>query len=381
MTMATTTRTPIVRAPHKLSPLVWCAAWLLLSAVLVIWALGAFYDVPLSPNALRFERPWAGLVGLLIPLVLWVRGYRDRQHATRIRFSRGADLRAVPAGKRVALRPLLTALRVSALSLLTLGLMGPQSIHARNKTELEGIDMVLTLDLSLSMQASDITPNRFEATKFVVDDFVARRPNDRIGAVVFGRDAYTLLPLTTDKDMLRGAIADLELGLIEGRGTAIGNAVGVALNRLRNSKAKSKVIILLTDGDSNSGNIAPDEAADFAKHMGVKLYTILMGQSEDARVQQGVDLFGRPLFGQGNFPVNPVLLQRMATSTGGEAFLATDRDGLERSFHSILDRLKKSEIEDAGAVYGELFPAFVGLAVLWLMFEALLASTWLRRWP
>ncbi len=359
----------------------YCLALLGLSLALVIWVLQTFYDIPLSSNAMRFERPWAGLAALLVPLVLWVRGYRDRKHATRIRFSRGADLRAVPAGKRVALRPLLVALRVAALTLLALSLMGPQSIHARDKTELEGIDMVLTLDLSLSMQASDIAPNRFEATQAVVDDFVARRPNDRIGAVVFGRDAYTLLPLTTDKDMLRAAISDLELGLIEGRGTAIGNAVGVALNRLRGSKAKSKVIILLTDGDSNSGNIAPDEAADFAKHMGVKLYTVLMGRSEDARVQQGVDLFGRPLFGHGNFPVNPDLLKRMAQSTGGEAFLATDRQGLERSFHSILDRLKRSEIEDAGAVYGELFPAFVGLAVLWLMIEALLASTWLRRWP
>ncbi len=378
---AAISRGPSSRGPSKLAPLAWSLALLLLSAAVVVWALEAFYEVPISPNAMRFERPWAGLAALLIPLVLWMRGYRDRKHATRIQFSRGLDLRAVPAGRRVTLRPVLVALRVAALSLLALALMGPQSIHARDKTELEGIDMVLTLDLSLSMQASDITPNRFEATKFVVDDFVSRRPNDRIGAVVFGRDAYTLMPLTTDKDMLRGAIADLELGLIEGRGTAIGNAVGVALNRLRSSKAKSKVIILLTDGDSNSGNIAPDEAADFAKHMGVKLYSVLMGRSEDARVQQGVDLFGRPLFGHGNFPVNPELLQRMARSTGGEAFLATDRQGLERSFHDILNRLKKSEIEDAGAVYGELFPAFVGLAVLWLMIEALLASTWLRRWP
>jgi len=369
------------RAPGKLAPVVWSLSLVALSAALVAWVLEALYDVPISPNALRFERPWAGLAVLSVPLVLWVRGYRDRTHATRVRISHGLDIRALPAGKRVTFRPLLLALRIAALTLLSVALMGPQSIHARDKTELEGIDMVLTLDLSLSMQASDITPNRFEATKFVVDDFVARRPNDRIGAVVFGRDAYTLLPLTTDKDMLRGAIADLELGLIEGRGTAIGNAVGVALNRLRNSKAKSKVIILLTDGDSNSGNIAPDEAADFAQHMGVKLYTILMGRSEDARVQQGVDIFGRPLFGHGNFPVNPDLLQRMAQRTGGEAFLVTDRQGLERSFHSILNRLEKSEIEDAGAVYGELFPAFLGVAVLWLLIEALLATTWLRRWP
>jgi Ca-activated chloride channel family protein len=169
--------------------------------------------------------------------------------------------------------------------------------------------------------------------------------------------------------------------MIEGRGTAIGNAVGVSLNRLRASKAKSRVMILLTDGDSNSGNISPDEAADFAKNLRVKLYTILMGRSDDAPVQRGVDLFGRPLLGGANFPVNPELLKRMAQATGGEFYLATDRQGLERSFHAILDTLEKSEIEDAGAIYGELFPAFVGPAVLLLALEALLGTLLFRRWP
>jgi Ca-activated chloride channel family protein len=259
--------------------------------------------------------------------------------------------------------------------------MGPQSIHARDRSELEGIDIVLTLDLSLSMQAGDITPNRFVATQYVVDDFIARRPNDRIGAVVFGRDAYTLMPLTTDKDMLRGAVNDLELGVVEGRGTAIGNAVGVAINRLKGSHAKSKAIILLTDGDSNSGNVSADEAASFAQHLGIKIYAVLMGRAEDARVQRGVDLFGRPMFAQGTFPVNPELLKRMAQRTGGASYVVSDREALERSFHSILDKLEKSEIEESGAVYGELFPAFVGPAVLLLLLEALLGTTVLRRWP
>jgi Ca-activated chloride channel homolog len=343
--------------------------------------LEAHYEVPLSGNALRFARPWAGLLALASLLVLLSRAVWDHARAPRLAFSRTADLAALPRGLRVRLRPLLYALRASALLLCVLALMRPQSIHAREQNELTGIDMVLTLDLSLSMQASDIQPTRFEATKVVVDDFIARRPNDRMGAVVFGRDAYTLMPLTTDKDTLRTAIADLQLGMIEGRGTAIGNAVGVALNRLRTSTAKSKAMILLTDGDSNSGNIAPDEAADFAQKLGVKLYTILMGKAEDTKVQRGLDLFGRPLFGGGNFPVNPELLKRMAQRTGGEFYLASDRRGLERSFHAILDKLEKSEIEDAGAVYGELFPAFLVPAVLLLLCEALLATTVLRRWP
>jgi Ca-activated chloride channel homolog len=369
------------RALGFLVPWGFCLAVLLPALYVVVAVLEYAYGVPPSDAALRFERPWAGLLALGALLVIWSRGYWDKLRAPRMRVSRGGELAALPPSRRIKLRPILYGLRVAALLLCVLGLMGPQSIHAREQSELEGIDIVLTLDLSLSMQASDIAPNRFEATKYVVDEFVSKRPNDRIGTVVFGRDAYTLMPLTSDKDMLRTAIAELELGMIEGRGTAIGNAVGVALNRLRASRAKSRVLILLTDGDSNSGNIAPDEAADFAKNLGVKLYTVLMGRSDEAPVKRGVDLFGRPLFGGANFPVNPELLKRMAQATGGEFYLATDRRGLERSFHAILDALEKSEIEDAGAIYGELFPAFVGPAVLLLVLEALLGTLLFRRWP
>jgi Ca-activated chloride channel family protein len=364
-----------------LKSLGFCLAVLLPALLVCTVLLRVHYEVPLLEGALRFARPWAGLLCVGVVLALLSRALWDHARAPRMRFSRNADLAALPVGLKVRLRPLLYALRVVALLLCVTALMRPQSIHAREKNELEGIDIVLTLDLSLSMQASDIAPTRFEATKVVVDDFVTKRPNDRIGAVVFGRDAYTLLPLTTDKDTLRTAIADLELGMIEGRGTAIGNAVGVSLNRLRTSKAKSKVMILLTDGDSNSGNIAPDEAAEFAQNLNVKLYTILMGRAEDTKVQRGLDLFGRPLFGGGNFPVNPELLKRMAQRTGGEFYLASDRKGLERSFHAILDKLERSQIEDAGAVYGELFPVFLMPAALLLLLEALLTTTVLRRWP
>ena len=172
-------------------------------------------------------------------------------------------------------------------------------------TEVEGIEIVLTLDLSLSMQAADIKPNRFDATKEVVDEFIRRRTNDRIGAVIFGRDAYTLMPLTTDHQALRTSISELELDLIDGRGTAIGNGIGVALNRLRKSTAKSKVVILATDGDSNSGNVSPLQAAEFARALGVKVYTILMGRSGEAPVQTGNDLFGRPVFDTRQLPDQP----------------------------------------------------------------------------
>ena len=260
--------------------------------------------------------------------------------------------------------------------------MGPQSIHARDQTEVRGHrHRAHARPVALDAARATSRPNRFDATKQVVDDFIARRPDDRLGAVIFGREAYTLLPLTTDKEALRTMIRELELGMIEGRGTAIGNAVGVALNRLRRSTAKSKVVILLTDGDSNAGNVSPDQAAELAKTMGVKVYTVLMGQDANARVQHGLDVFGRPLWDVGNFPVNPELLQRMSSRTGGEFFQVADRRALEQSFHRILDRLEKSKIEDVGRVYGELFPAFVAPAALMLLLELGLGALLFRRWP
>jgi Ca-activated chloride channel homolog len=364
-----------------LRPLICTLLLALPIALLVTWAVEHYYQVPLAAQSFRFERPLALSLIAGALLVLIARGFLYRRRSPRLLVSRGADLRAIGGGPRVWLAALLTAMRVLAVALLALALMGPQSIHARNATEVEGIDIVLTLDLSLSMQAADIKPNRFDATKQVVDHFIERRPNDRIGAVIFGRDAYTLLPITTDHQALRTMISELDLNLIDGRGTAIGNGIGVALNRLRKSTAKSKVVILATDGDSNSGNVSPQQAAEYAHALGVKVYTILMGKSEKAPVQTGRDLFGRPVFDRGNFPINPELLKKVASETGGEAFQVSDREGLERSFHTILDKLERSQIEDAGRVYGELFPAFASPALALVVLELVLAAFVLRRWP
>jgi len=371
----------VKRAMPVLRPLLATLALTALAAVCVALAVERVYEVPLDPKSFRFERPAAAVLLFGALLALISRGFLYRARLPRLRVSRGADLRAMQPRFRAWLSASLTAMRVTAVALMAGALMGPQSIHARDATEVEGIDIVLALDLSLSMQAADIKPDRFAATKHVVDDFIARRPNDRVGAVVFGREAYTLLPLTTDHEALRTMIAEMELGLVDGRGTAIGNAIGVSINRLRRSQAKSKVVILATDGDSNSGNVSPRQAADFASALGVKVYTILMGRTEDAPVQMGLDLFGRPLFDRGNFPINPELLKEVAAQTGGEAFQANDREALERSFHTILDQLEKSQIEDAGRVYGELFAVFLVPALALLVLELLLGAFVLRRWP
>jgi Ca-activated chloride channel family protein len=351
------------------------------AALLVSTLIERVYEVPLAEHSFRFQRPLAGLLCLAAGLVFLARGPLRVKRSPRLLFSQAHELAALPRGLRAQLEPLLLAARVVAVLLLALALMGPQSIHARDVTEVQGIDIVVTMDLSLSMQAADIRPNRFVATQNVVDDFIQKRPNDRIGAVIFGKDAHTLLPLTTDHEALRSMISELQLEVIDGSRTAIGNGIGTALNRLRKSDAKSKIVILLTDGDSNSGNVSPRQAAEFAKTMGVKVYTILMGRSEQAPHQTGLDLFGRAILGSGNFPVNPELLKEVAKVTGGQAFQVSDREGLERSFHVILDKLRKTDIQDAGRVYGELFPAFVAPALLLLVLELLLASLVQRRWP
>lgn len=384
------------RVLRLLLPIGWTLFFLVPTSYLVVWAIESRFEVPIIDGSFRFERPWASLL-LVAGLLVLVAHYVHEFRAPRFKLSRVHDLAIVARpGWRQWIRHVPVGARVVAVTLIAVALMGPQSIHARDSTEIEGIDIVLTLDLSLSMQAGDIRPNRFEAQKAVIDEFLMRRPNDRIGAVVFGRDAFTLMPLTTDKEALRGAISELQLGMIDGRGTAIGNAVGTALNRLRASVAASRVVILLTDGDSNSGNVSPGQAAEIARTMphplgdeapngqsrrGVKIYTILMGRTDDARVQQGTDIFGRPVWDRGNFPINPELLRDMAERTGGEYFQVSDREGLERSFHTILDRLERSEIEDTGRVYGELFPAFVWPALMLLFLELLLQTLILRRWP
>lgn len=363
---------PLLR---KLAPVLWTIVLLVPSLVVVAVVIELHYGVALTEGSFRFERPLAALL-LLGPLVvLGVRGYLHDRSAPRLRVSRGAELAAVAGGRRLVFAHAPTGLRVSTLVLATLALMGPQSIHARDRTDVEGIDLVLVLDLSRSMEANDIEPNRFEAMKHVVAEFIARRPNDRIGAVVFGREAFTLLPLTTDKEALTNVVRELSLDVLDGRGTAIGNAVATGLSRLRRSRAESKVIILLTDGDSNAGNVSPEQASELAAAMRVRMYTILIG-AEDGSPKDPL----RMLQG-GQMPVNPELLRSMAQRTHGEYFGVSDRRSLESSFHAILDRLERSEIEDLGRTYGELYPAFVGPALALIVLELLLATLVLRRWP
>jgi Ca-activated chloride channel family protein len=327
-----------------------------------------------------FKRPWALLLVLGVPLSFWVELLLRRRRSAVLGYSSTGLMGSLRQGAVSRLQPLPGVLRVVAVALLALALARPQTRDRGSRVEVEGIDIMLVMDLSNSMEATDLIPNRLEAAKRVVDSFISRRSSDRIGLVTFGREAYTYCPLTLDYSVLRNMLADLRLGLVDGTATAIGNALGVALARLRASDARSRVVILLTDGDNNAGKVTPQQTARYAQAMNVKVFTILMGPREGA-VAGGRDAFGRPIALQRQYPVNPQLLQEIASRTGGRAYRATDRQALEQNFQSILNELDKSTRRDVAAVFRDAYRPFVGLALLLLLVEAALRLTRLRTFP
>jgi Ca-activated chloride channel family protein len=360
--------------------------------------LGAIWTVPLLAWLPRDMRLLAllGLILVVSTLVLWRMTLAADPRTPRLRMATVAPLVTGPRGFRTKLRDLPAMVRVAAIALAILAIGRPQNVLRGENTDEKGIDIVLVLDLSGSMRAlmeADSTParaqqdgtvtrlTRLDTAKEVILDFVARRRNDRIGVVVFGRAAYILSPPTLDKPLLATLVSKMELGLIDGNGTAIGDAVGTAVARLRRSTARSKAIILLTDGDSNAGSIAPDYAAHLAQTQAVRVYTVQIGNGDDVDVQEGTDIFGQPRFVREHFPVNPELLKRMSSTTGGDSFVANDKKGLEQSMHQILDKLEKTRFEAQAATMEDLFPFLLLPAVALLAFEALIRVLIVRRFP
>jgi Ca-activated chloride channel family protein len=346
----------------------------LLAAVFV--PLGVAYLVLLrNVEGFRFAHPGAlALIPLSVALVLWAGLRRGPARRGVFAYSRAGELVAQKRGLVARLAELPIVLRVAAVVLAGVALARPQSTRVADDLEIEGIDIVIALDVSGSMQETDLQPNRLDAAKMVIQDFVRRRPSDRIGLVVFGREAYTHVPLTLDHGTFLRMLAELRLGIIDGNGTAIGNGIGVALNRLRHSDARSKVIIVLTDGENNSGNIAPEQAARFAQTMKVKVYTILAGDNDPEAANQ------EPGMGR-RHPVNPKLLEQIASMTGGTPYLATDTNALAERFQKILEDLEKSRLHDRGVLYAELYRRFLFVAFSLLALETALRLTRLRRLP
>ncbi|NNF57082.1 MAG: VWA domain-containing protein [Rhodothermaceae bacterium] len=315
------------------------------------------------------------LLGLLaLPVLAWAAWRHARQTAPGLRYSATADAAAVPATLWTALRGLPTTLLLAALTLGLIALARPQERDVTVERSAEGIDIVLVLDISTSMTAEDFYPNRFEAAKVVASDFIDGRVSDRIGLVVFAAQAYTQAPLTLDYPFLKRMLSEVRMGVIED-GTAIGTAIATATARLRDSEAASKVIILLTDGQNNRGEIDPTTAAEVAEALGVKIYAVGVG-GEGGRAGGG--LFGRFL----QIPeVDEESLREVAQKTGGRYFRATDAAAL-RSIYDAISELEKTEVEETTYVdVEERYGWFLWPAVGLLLLHVVLVNTRLRRVP
>lgn len=320
------------------------------------------------------------LLALLVPAVAYyVR--RTLQGGAAIRIPTIEGALAAPKTLRSYLRHLPFALRCAAFAALVAALARPQDVERLSHTTTEGIDIMLAIDVSGSMLARDFKPDRITAAKEVAGSFVADRYGDRIGLAVFAGEAYTQSPLTTDRSTLQTLLARIRSGLIED-GTAIGNGLATAINRLRESDAESKVVILLTDGVNNRGEIAPLTAAEIAAAQGIRVYTIGVGTMGMAPYP-AVDIYGMPTGDtvMAKVEIDEETLRRIASLTGGRYFRATDKAKLKAIYDEI-NRLEKSRIEVTERVaYHELFLVWVLLGTALLAAEFLLATLVLKRIP
>ena len=309
-----------------------------------------------------------------VPLLAWLRRRRSAE-APGVRYSVAGDAAAATGGW-TRWRALPDVLLLLALTLGILGLARPQKRDATVERSTEGIDIVLTLDVSTSMTAEDFVPNRFEAAKAVAAEFIRGRESDRIGLVVFAAQAYTQAPLTIDYPFLLTMLREVRMGLIED-GTAIGTALATATARLRDSEAASKVVILLTDGQNNRGQVDPQTAAEAAAALGVKVYAIGVG-SDQPTARSG------PFGSLGLAPapeVDETALRQVAETTGGRYFRATDADALRQIYESIGD-LERTEIEQTVLLdVEELYPFVLWPALGCLLLAVALATTRLREVP
>ena len=274
------------------------------------------------------------------------------------------------------LKPLLYLLRLLALVAIIIALARPRNVAVSKKTKSnKGIDIVMAIDVSASMLARDLKPNRLEALKKVAIDFVDRRPNDRIGIVVYAGESFTQTPITSDKEIVKRTISELKWGQLEG-GTAIGMGLGSAVNRLKQSTAKSKVIILLTDGVNNSGNIDPRTATELAKELGIKTYTIGIGTNGMADFPYSRDpRTGKLQFRKQQVEIDEKLLEEIASETQGKYFRATDNESLKEIYDEI-DKLEKTKIEEFKYYnYQEKYRIFVFFGLGFLLLEFLLRNT------
>lgn len=325
-----------------------------------------------------FEYP--ALLWLLVIPALMLVHYIYIELSGRRPHLRVPDVKFWKAGVRSVLgviRHLPILLRTIALVMIIIAIARPRSSTKMDKIDTEGIDIVLAMDVSTSMLARDFTPDRISAAKDIAIEFISQRPSDRMGIVVFAGESYTQCPLTTDRATLINLMKEIETGLIED-GTAIGNGLATAVARMQNSDAKSRVVILLTDGVNNSGEITPQTAADIAKTYGIRVYTIGVGANGTApypvMTPWGVQMQNVEV------EIDENLLKNIAETTGGRYFRATDNTKLSEIYSEINKMEKARTTIDSFPIYKELFTGFALIALACLLLEVLISFI-LRRLP
>ncbi len=354
------------------------APYLLTVAIALPFAV--YYFVQLRGPDVHWRNKGALVLLAAVPLGAWVGFYLERRRVGTMAFSRTHDLLATQQGAFGYLMHLPRACLLVGIGLVAVALARPQRMST-DVAEVEGIDIVIALDVSNSMRETDIVPDRITAAKRVIEGFIRRNATDRIGLVIFGKEAFTQCPLTLDTKAVMGLLDNVRIGLVDGQGTAIGNALGTSINRLRKSTAKSKVIVLVTDGDDNASKLDPRKAAKFAQTFGIKVFTILMGSDVGEAQVPGQDRFGNWVRPMPKYPVNPKLLEEIAETTGGMPFLATDAESLEKRFQAILEDLDRSKLKAQTPHYAELYPMLIAPALMLTLLEILLSLTRFRRFP
>ena len=321
------------------------------------------------------------LLLLMIPYLIWYLMYRKKSEPT-MRMSDTRAYRYAPRSWRVTLMPLQLLLRLAVFVLLVLVLARPQTQNSWKNETMEGIDIMLAMDVSTSMLAEDLKPNRIEAAKQVAADFIIGRPNDNIGLTIFAGEAFTQCPMTTDHasllNLLHNVRTDIAQRLIED-GTAIGMGLANAVSRLKDSKAKSKVVILLTDGSNNRGDLSPMTAAEIAKSFGIRVYTIGVGTNKVAPypmpVAGGVQYVNIPV------EIDTKMLSDIAAATDGDFYRATNNKELQQIYKEI-DKLEKSKlnVKKYSKRY-EAYQPYAIAAIILLLLEILLRITVFRKLP
>jgi Ca-activated chloride channel homolog len=327
-------------------------------------------------NDIKFTHPYFFALGLILPLLLFWYFKTNSAKTAAIGIS---TLAADGLGSwKSSFRHLPFVCRILSLCFLIVALANPQTKNDEQHAEGEGIDIMLCLDVSGSMTAQDLLPNRLEAAKNVAIDFVNKRKNDRIGIVIFSGESFTQCPLTSDHGILVTAIQNIHSGLLLD-GTAIGDGLGTGVDRLRSSKAKSKIIVLLTDGENNGGLIDPKTAKEIAKSFGIKVYTIGVGTDGEAErpTQTAMGLEVQKI----RVSIDEKLLKEIAGQTGGKYFRAKDNEGL-KNIYTTIDTLEKSKVELSTITnFTNKFLPFAIAAAFFLLLEILLRYLVFRKFP